>query len=129
MGEREDTPDQDEPDLCDYCGTVITGATALYAFVPDSAAFHAHDPTLDGKRLVTACTDTHLQAIAEQCRRRFVDAELWAGKILRAVTDNPGKYIDDALLSELTGLTVEQIHAGITWHNERARTFHHRGDA
>ena len=131
MGEHDGTPDQDEPELCDYCGTVASDKTALYAFVPDSSATHAHAPALDGKRLVTACSEQHLDALADQYRSRpFVEAELWAGKILRAVKDNPGKRIDDALLTELTGLTVEQIHAGITWHNEQARAFHrHRGNA
>ncbi|WP_410583936.1 hypothetical protein [Amycolatopsis sp. lyj-108] len=130
MGDHDGTPEQGAPELCDYCGTVISDETELYAFVPDSSAIHAHDPRLDGKRLVSACTPKHLRAITEQYHQRpFIDAELWAGQVLRAVNANPGKRIDDALLTELTGLTVEQIHAGITWHNERARTFHHRGDA
>ena len=127
MGEHDGTPKQDAPELCDFCGTVVADETEPYAFVPDSSAIHVHDPKLDGKRLVSACTEEHLHQIVEQYRQRpFLHVELSAGKIYRAVDRNPGRRIDDAVLVELTGLTVEQIHAAIAWHNERARAFHER---
>jgi hypothetical protein len=90
---------------------------------------HAHDPTLDGQRLVSACTQDHLRQLVEQYQARpFVEAELWAGKVRRAVEDNRDRRIDDDVLVEQTGLTLEQIHAGIAWHHERARALReHRG--
>ncbi|UKD50823.1 hypothetical protein L3Q65_00575 (plasmid) [Amycolatopsis sp. FU40] len=129
MGEHGGTPEQGEPDLCDFCGAVVDDDTELYALVPDSSVIHAHDPKFDGKRLVSACTEEHRHRLAEQYRRRpFVDAEQWAGKVLRAVEKNRGRRIDDAVLVELTGLTVDQIHAGVAWHSERARAFRDRRD-
>lgn len=130
MGEHHGTPEQDASDLCDYCGTVVDDKTALFAVVPDSSAIHASEPSMDGKRLLSTCSEGHMNELSEQYRRRpYTDAELWAGKVLRAVSTNPGRYIDDVFLTAETGLTIEQIHAGITWHNERARTFHHRSDS
>ncbi|NKQ59210.1 hypothetical protein HFP15_40865 [Amycolatopsis sp. K13G38] len=129
MGERDGTPEQDAPELCDFCGTVVSEETELYAFVPDSSAIHGQDAKFDGKRLVSACTDDHLHRLVEQYRRRpFIDAELWAGKVFRAVDSHRGRRIDDDTLVGLTGLTVHQIHAGIAWHNERARAVHEHGD-
>jgi len=126
MGD-DGTPEQDEPELCDFCGTVITDQTELHTLVPDSSAVHASAPNFDGQRLLTSCTDDHMQRLVERYGARpFVDEELWAGKILRAVAGNPGKYIDDPFLAKETGLTVAQIHAAITWHNERARAVRER---
>jgi len=129
VGEQHSTPDQGEPELCDLCGAVVSDETELYALVPDSSAIHAHDPTFDGHRLVSACTTEHLRELTEQYRRRpFVDAELWAGKVLRAAEGGGGRRVDDAVLVELTGLTIEQIHAGIAWHNERAHSYREHRD-
>lgn len=115
------------PELCDLCGAVVGDDTELYALLPDSSAVHARDPALDGKRLVSACCKQHLDELAEQYRRRrFVEAEQWAGKVLRAVEANPGQHVDDAFLSAETGLTAAQIHAGIAWHNKRARRIRKR---
>ncbi|MEO6083517.1 MAG: hypothetical protein ABIQ18_10480 [Umezawaea sp.] len=36
-------------------------------------------------------------------------------------------HLDDDVLVELTGLTIEQVHAGVAWHNERARALRERG--
>ncbi|MFI5615793.1 hypothetical protein [Amycolatopsis sp. NPDC051903] len=103
--------------------------TALHALVPDSSAIHAHDANFDGVRMVSGCTDEHLQQLVKQYRKRpFVDAELWAGKVQRAVLANTTRRIDDDALVEMTGLAVEQIHAGIDWHNDRTRALHERRD-
>jgi hypothetical protein len=106
VGKRGGTPEKGAPELCDLCGAVVGDETELYALVPDSSAIHAHDPKFDGKRLV-ACTDEHLRQLVEQYHRRpFIDAELWAGKIYRAVEGNRSRRrIDDDALVELTGLT------------------------
>lgn len=123
MDEHGDAPGQGVPELCDLCGTVISEATELVALVQDSSAVHAHDAAFDGWRLVTACTQEHLRELVEQYRQRpFVEAEQWAGKIMRAVAGSHGRRVDDDdVLCELTGLTVQQIHAGVAWHNDRAR--------
>jgi len=63
VGEHGGTPDQGAPELCDFCGAVVSDETELYAFVPDSSAIHAHDPTLDGQRLVSVCTEDHLRQL------------------------------------------------------------------
>jgi hypothetical protein len=115
----------DEPQLCDWCGSVISDATEqLYNLVPDSSFVHVSDPRFDGQRLLTACGDEHMRLLVEEYRQRpFIEAEQWACKIHRAVESNPGCRIDDENLVELTGLTVEQIYQGRELHNRRAREF------
>lgn len=108
-------------ELCGSCGVVVGGDDTLYAFVPDSSVIHGSDPKFDGNRLLTACSPEHLDDLVKQyADRPFVEAEQWSGKVERAIVNNPGRRIDDAALAELTGLTGQQIHQGITWHNKQA---------
>jgi hypothetical protein len=65
-----------QPDLCDLCGTVIADRTEYCAFVRDSSAIYRHDPAMDGRRMVVACSPGHLDQLVEKCGRRpFVEAE------------------------------------------------------
>ncbi|WP_244188827.1 hypothetical protein [Streptomyces yokosukanensis] len=73
------------PELCDLCGE-ISDDTKVSALVPDSSAIHGHDPKLDGKRRLTVRSSEHMAALIDAYEQRpFVDAELWAGKIGRAI--------------------------------------------
>ncbi|MFE1856395.1 hypothetical protein [Streptomyces sp. NPDC059489] len=88
-----------------------------YAFVPDSSAIYWHDPKMDGRRMVMTCSVEHLEQLVEEYRRRpFVDAELWAGKMARAMFWHSGEVSEDELFAE-TGLSPEQIEQAVTWHN------------
>ncbi|MFI5614560.1 hypothetical protein [Amycolatopsis sp. NPDC051903] len=50
--------------------------------------------------MVSGYTDEHLQRLVRQYRKRsFVNAELWAGKVVRAVRANTTRLIDDEPLS------------------------------
>ncbi|QRP46964.1 hypothetical protein [Amycolatopsis sp. FDAARGOS 1241] len=70
--------------------------------------------------MASTFNDEHLHHLVRRYRARpFVDAELWAGKVVRAVRASTSRRLDDDALVELTGLTVEQIHAGIEWHTDR----------
>ncbi|MDG9695320.1 hypothetical protein QC281_35165 [Streptomyces sp. DH17] len=109
----------DEPELCDACGIVIGNGNGIenYAFVRDSSAIHPRDPRLDGKHMVVACSREHLSQLIEDYKRRpFNDAELWAGKIARAMFWHSGEVSEEQLAEE-TGLTPEQIERGVTWQN------------
>jgi len=78
-----------------------------YALVKDSSAIHAVDPKFDGKRMVVACSPEHLRELAGQYKRRpFVEAELWAGKIDRAMLQHPGGAVCCTELIEETGLPI-----------------------
>jgi hypothetical protein len=45
-----------------------------------------------------------------------LDAELWAGKIARAMQQHPGGISEEAMSRE-TGLTPAQIELGVLWQN------------
>lgn len=120
-GDEGDEPvDEDvepQPELCDLCGTVVSDRSEWYALVPDSSSIHAADAKFDGKRMVVGCTKEHLAELIGQYKRRpFVDAELWAGKIARALQKYEGR-INEEDLAEETGLTPDQIEAGVMWQN------------
>ncbi|WP_199272891.1 hypothetical protein [Streptomyces broussonetiae] len=108
------------PELCDLCGEAISGQAEVHALVPDSSVIHGHDPKLDGKRWLTACSREHLDALVDVYRQRpFVDAELWAGKIGRAIEAHRGRISPEELAKE-TGLTQEQIELGESWQSQDA---------
>lgn len=118
--------DEDEvaPELCDLCGTVITDGSEVYARVRDSSAIHAHDARYDGERLVVACSREHGAELRRQYRERpFVDAELWAGKIARAMLAHPQGMSAEALAAE-TGLGPGQIERAVLWNNLEAAHWH-----
>jgi hypothetical protein len=102
------------PELCDLCGALTWDSARWSAVVPDSSSITV-DPEFDGKRLIVGCSRQHLAALAEQYKNRpFVDAELWQGKIARAMQQHPhGVSPED--LAEETGLSLQQIEAGVTW--------------
>ncbi|QNA75382.1 hypothetical protein C8250_028955 [Streptomyces sp. So13.3] len=105
------------PELCDWCGR--TWRNGVLALVRDSSAVHAHDPGKDGKRLIVACSALHLAQLQEEYRQRpFINEELWAWQIVRALTGvATGATVD--LIAFATGLIVPQIHRAIAWRNEQ----------
>ncbi|MCG6494247.1 hypothetical protein [Kitasatospora sp. A2-31] len=129
FGIPEDEPFGDEADvfdLCDHCGRVLADEDVLGALVPDSSAFHATDPGLDGKRVLTACSVDHLAVLVEEYRQRpFVDEEQWAGKVCRALTDSD-EPVPLSVVAELSGLSVRQAEQGVEWHNARAQEWRAR---
>jgi hypothetical protein len=122
--ERERLPHPDRPELCDLCGVLVTNGTERYAFVPDSSVIHPSDPALDGERLVVACCADHMGRLrVEAAARPFVEAELWARKLLRAVEDageagRTGVSVEE--LRQATGLTGEQIRTAVEWMKREA---------
>ena len=129
----EDFPDEepadeaDLPELCDLCGTAITHeADELYALVPDSSAVHVSDPRADGKRVLTACSIDHLAELVDQYRNRpFQPAELWAGKVCRALEQSHGP-VTLSELARAVELSEEQTQSGVDWHNARASEWQRR---
>ncbi|MFF6984507.1 hypothetical protein ACFZAV_44245 [Streptomyces sp. NPDC008343] len=82
--------------------------------MPDSSSITV-DPEFDGKRLIVGCSRQHLAELDEQYKHRpFVDAELWQGKIARAMQRHPDGVSPEGLAEE-TGLSLQQIEAGVTW--------------
>ncbi|MBK6017593.1 hypothetical protein [Streptomyces sp. MBT53] len=116
--------DEPQPELCDQCGAMIDDGSELYAVVRDSSVIHAHDPKLDGGRMIVACSPEHLRDLQKQYRKRpFIDAELWAGKIYRAMDAHPDGLSREELEEE-TGLTPAQIELGVLWQNLGALRWH-----
>lgn len=77
-------------ELCDLCARVFPEDEAVSGYVPDSSAVHATNEWFDGLRLITACSDEHFDEVkAGYTDRPFVDEELWAAKLTRALTTGP----------------------------------------
>ncbi|MEU6313802.1 hypothetical protein [Streptomyces sp. NPDC047014] len=116
--ESEDGAEEEsQPELCDWCGAVVSDSTEWYSVVPDSSAVHSSDPVLDGKRMVVGCSREHLAELVEQYKRRpFVAGELFAGKIARVLEQHPEGLSEEDLVRE-TGLTAAQIEVGAMWQN------------
>lgn len=118
--------DEVSPELCDLCGAVIEDGSEVYATVRDSSAIHAHDARYDGERLVVACSQDHLGELMRQYRERpFVDAELWAGKIARAMLAHPQGMSAEVIAAE-TGLGPGQIDLAVLWNNLEAARWHEK---
>ncbi|WP_446035023.1 hypothetical protein [Streptomyces olivaceus] len=118
-GRRTERPVPTE--LCDLCARVFPEDESVSGYVPDSSAVHATNEWFDGLRLVTTCSDDHFDVIKKGYGDRpFVDEELWAAKLTRALTTGPPALSLDQLGSR-TGLRERQIRAAIAWHNERLR--------
>jgi hypothetical protein len=117
--ERERLPHPDKPELCDLCNALVTDGTERYAFVTDSSVIHPSDPALDGERLVVACCADHMRRLrVEAAARPYVEAELWARKLLRAMEDAKQAGRTRLSVEELrraSGLTNEQIRAAVEW--------------
>lgn len=126
MGEAIE-PEEAEPlpGMCGLCGASVVDGTGVHAIVPDSSAIHVHDPALDGNRSLTACSTAHLGELQQHYHARpFVNAELWAGKIARALRRHPEGLSRERLVAE-TGLNLLQIDAAAKWTNHHPRHHHH----
>jgi hypothetical protein len=106
-------------ELCDACAATFPRDKAVRGYVPDSSFAHPTNDWFDGVRTITACSDAHVEAIRELYERRpFVEEELWAAKINRALTTGPPTLTLEQL-GRRTGLDERRIRRAIVWHNER----------
>ncbi|MEU3254868.1 hypothetical protein [Streptomyces sp. NPDC006997] len=108
-------------ELCDLCAAAFPESEAVTGYAPDSSATHPTHDRFDGTRRLTACCEAHLEALRETYRRRpFVEEELWAAKITRALTSGPPVLTLEQLGCR-TGLHEPDIRRAVAWHNERLR--------
>ncbi|MEU0404321.1 hypothetical protein ABZ318_29670 [Streptomyces sp. NPDC006197] len=81
----------------------------------DSSAVHRSNPVLDGLRVITACSTSHLARLRQPYRQRpFNSVELWAHKISDALARHPQGLERQRLIDE-TGLNTLQIERALTW--------------
>jgi hypothetical protein len=111
-------PSGSEP--CDFCGCATADDSQVFAVVHDSSFVSTVDPALDGSRLVCACGTEHLIELERSyADRPFVEPELWAAKIRRAVRVTSQHHLDPLAdrhwVATMTGLTAEQIGAAMDW--------------
>ncbi|QNA75390.1 hypothetical protein C8250_028995 [Streptomyces sp. So13.3] len=113
--------------LCDWCGRIWDEGGAV-GLVLDSSAVHARDPSKDGKRLVIGCSAAHLAALQEEYRQRpFIDEELWAWQIARALITAPQDTTLDQL-ADTTGLRAAEIQQAMSWHRTQGQPDSHQPD-
>ncbi|MER7540806.1 hypothetical protein ABTX77_39500 [Streptomyces sp. NPDC097704] len=109
------------PDICDRCRRAVSPGMGVFGLVQDSSWIHPADPDQDGRRLVTACCLDHLDEVRELYRARpFVNAELWARKIDRALAQYPQGLSTEELIEE-TGLNLIQLERATVWRSEQVR--------
>ncbi|MET7802498.1 hypothetical protein [Streptomyces decoyicus] len=95
----------------------VPAATQLSSLVPDSSFLHPYDLDFDGLRRLAACGPEHLRELEQQYHERpFVKEELWAGKVARALRNQPD--LDEEELADVTGLNFIQIERSLTWESE-----------
>ncbi|MFD5428279.1 hypothetical protein [Streptomyces sp. NPDC127084] len=100
---------------CGQCQALIEEGEALGTHVPDSSYLHPHDPTRDGDRPLIACSPEHLAELMKAAGARpYLDVELWAGKIDRALATCP-QGLSLYALAVKTGLTQDQIEQAALW--------------
>ncbi|MFK0238835.1 hypothetical protein [Streptomyces vinaceus] len=100
---------------CDLCQLLVPTGQAAYGQVRDSSFAHPVDPQQDGIRLVTACSVDHLAELQQLYRGRpFVNEELWAAKIDRAMAQHHFRLSNEELVKE-TGLNLLQLEAAAGW--------------
>jgi hypothetical protein len=108
-------------ELCDLCGQVFPEQEAVICHVPDSSAAGPDNDWFDGLRRLTACSEAHLEAVRQRyLKRPYVEEELWAAKIERALTSGPPVLTLEQLACR-TGLHAPQIRRAVTWHNHHRR--------
>jgi len=106
-------------ELCDLCAAIFTDSEAVRGYVPDSSCVSSRNDWYDGLRLITVCGPDHFAVMEEIYRRRpFIQEELWAAKITRALTTGP-PVLTVVELACRTGLHEPEIRRAIAWHNER----------
>ncbi|GAA2698800.1 hypothetical protein [Nonomuraea recticatena] len=109
-----DSEKPEGPQLCGWCGMAIHDGMEVHGMARDSSVTHASDPARDGQRFLTSCSREHLAALQEHYRHRpFVDEELWAGKMARALDRSEALTVEQ--LEEVTGLSREQIERCVAW--------------
>ncbi|NEA53478.1 hypothetical protein G3I60_04725 [Streptomyces sp. SID13666] len=117
---HDPSPPIPHTDICDVFARRLTDGCRL-AVVRDSSAVHARDPARDGLRLIATCSPEHLTTLQDEYHQRpFIPEELWAGKILRALAQQPDGITGEAL-SAATGLDDLQIQRAGAWQQHHAR--------
>ncbi|TQJ91265.1 hypothetical protein [Streptomyces sp. SLBN-31] len=108
-------------ELCDLCARTFPEHEAVSGYVPDSSSADPRNDWFDGLRRITACSDAHFQMVRDRYRHRpYVEEELWAAKITRALTSGtPVRTL--AQLSCRTGLHEPEIRRAVAWHNAHRR--------
>ncbi|MFI1532924.1 hypothetical protein [Streptomyces anandii] len=105
-------------ELCDLCAVTFPREEAVCGYVPDSSSVHRTNAWFDGLRLITACCEEHFAVVRDRYRGRpFVQEELWAAKIDRALTSGTA-VLTLTQLGCRTGLHEPEIRRAIAWHNE-----------
>ncbi|MFG3120103.1 hypothetical protein ACGF4C_37830 [Streptomyces sp. NPDC048197] len=106
-------------ELCDLCAATFAESEAVRGYVPDSSSVSSTNDWFDGLRRITACGSEHFAVVkALYTHRPFVQEELWAAKITRALAAGP-PVLSVAELACRTGLHEPEIGRAIAWHNER----------
>lgn len=114
-------------DYCDYCGEYVAERASWHGRAPDSSYLDPRDRWQDGWRPLVACSDAHLRAAVSTLRARpFVEAELWAERLVRIRTSHP-RGIGLADLERESRLTSGQVVEAALWAGRRHTRYRKEG--
>jgi hypothetical protein len=101
--------------VCAYCGQPVPAGQDLMALVLDSSGMAPQDISLDGQRLVTACGNDHVAALAAQGRRAWVEEQRSFGRLCRASVQPGMRRASVSELGERAGMSARQLAEALDW--------------
>jgi hypothetical protein len=108
---------------CGLCRRPIFAGRAHYIVIRDSSVIDTDDPSMDGRRVLAACSTEHVDAL-RAAAPPWCDEQLWCGQLARAQAQaRPGAPVPLAALARRAGLNLEQAQRALAW-----RRADHRGD-
>jgi hypothetical protein len=100
---------------CGLCQRPIIAGRAQFVVLRDSSVIDPEDPSLDGRRVVAACTSEHVDAL-RAATPPWCDEQLWFGQLSRA-QQQPHRGAASPLpaAARRAGLTLEQARRALAW--------------
>ena len=111
---------------CGLCQRPIIAGRAQYVVLRDSTVIHPEDPSMDGRRVVAACTSEHVDAL-QAAAPRWCDEQLWFGQLTRAQQrSHSGSPLPLPTAARRAGLSIEQAQRALAWRRAEHRTERYR---
>lgn len=111
-----DRADPHARDLCcGVCHRPMVIGRAQYVVLRDSSVIDPEDPSMDGRRVLPACSSEHVEAL-RAAAPPWLDEQLWWGQLARAQRQtHRGPPVPLPTLARQAGLSLEQAQRALAW--------------
>jgi hypothetical protein len=99
---------------CGLCQQPIFAGRAQYVVLRDSSVIHPDDPSMDGRRVLAACTSNHVDAL-RAAAPAWCDEQLWSGQLARVQQTHRTAPAPLPTLARRAGLSLEQAQRAMAW--------------